>query len=47
MSQSDALKKLIEILRQLMGSGFWGQVTIRFKDGRPTLIQQEQQIKID
>ncbi|MBI2601909.1 MAG: hypothetical protein HYW48_02535 [Deltaproteobacteria bacterium] len=40
------LLQLLKFIKELSRKEFWGQVTIRFKNGEPIIIQQEQQIKL-
>lgn len=40
------LEALIKILQTMMEDRFWGQITIKFKDGEPIVINQEKQIKL-
>ncbi len=49
MENSDQIKlmPLMKILMSLMKSRFWGQLTIKFKDGEAVLVNQEQQIKLN
>jgi hypothetical protein len=41
------MNKLIELIQLLMKNKFWGEVTIKFKDGAPVSIVKNEQIKID
>jgi hypothetical protein len=40
------IEALLKIIQTLMEDRFWGQVTIKFKDGEPIVINQEKQIKL-
>lgn len=40
------IEALLKIIQLLIEEKFWGQITIKFKDGEPILIQREQQIKL-
>ncbi len=40
------LRPLIRVLVALVRARFWGQLTIKFKDGEAVLVHQEQQIKL-
>ncbi len=40
------LSLLILILKELIHSSFWGEVTIIFKDGKLILIEKKEQIKL-
>ena len=37
---------LLKIIQSLVEECFWGQITIKFKDGEPIAVQQEKQIKL-
>lgn len=37
---------LLKIIQSLIEDRFWGQITIKFKDGEPIIINQEKQIKL-
>lgn len=37
---------LLKIIQMLMEERFWGQITIKFKDGEPIIVEQNKQIKI-
>jgi hypothetical protein len=41
------MEKVFRMIRQLMGEKFWGEVIIKFKDGRIDLIHKNEQIKLD
>lgn len=41
------MKKLLEMLLCLINERFWGEVNIKFQDGKPVMFTKEQQIKID
>jgi hypothetical protein len=40
------IEALLKIIQTLVEDRFWGQITIKFKDGEPIVINQEQQIKL-
>lgn len=40
------IEALLKIIQTLMEDRFWGQITIKFKDGEPIVINQEKQIKL-
>lgn len=40
------MEALLKILQTMMEERFWGQITIKFKDGEPIVINQEKQIKL-
>lgn len=40
------IKILINLLQSLTREKFWGQLTIKFKNGEPLIVHQERQIKI-
>lgn len=40
------IEALLKIIQSLMEDRFWGQITIKFKDGEPIIINQEKQIKL-
>lgn len=40
------IEALLKIIQTLVEDRFWGQITIKFKDGEPIIINQEQQIKL-
>lgn len=53
MSNSEKLPKftpplvqIIELLVALKESGFWGEVTIKFKNGLPIAVTKHEQIKV-
>lgn len=39
------MTKIIELLLSLADKKFWGEVTIKFKEGKPVLIQKNEQIQ--
>lgn len=40
------IEALLKIIQTIVEDRFWGQITIKFKDGEPIIINQEQQIKL-
>lgn len=40
------VEALLKIIQTMIEERFWGQITIKFKDGEPIVIQQEKQIKL-
>ncbi len=40
------MKKIIELLKVLSDAKFWGEVTIRFREGQPIVMDKKEQIKI-
>ena len=40
------LRTIMNILCSLINQRFWGEVTIKFKDGEPFLVQEQRQIKL-
>ncbi|MDC1174193.1 hypothetical protein OAT67_02285 [Bacteriovoracaceae bacterium] len=42
-----SLSKIIDSLKKVMSENFWGEVVIKFKNGRPVLITTVSQTKID
>ena len=40
------LSKIVESLKKTISKNFWGEVTIKFKDGKPVLITTVSQTKI-
>ena len=40
------LSRIVELLKKTMSENFWGEVTIKFKDGKPVLITTVSQTKI-
>jgi len=42
-----SLTKIVESLKKVMSENFWGEVVIKFKNGRPVLITTVSQTKID
>ena len=43
----NSISKIIEFIKKIMTEHFWGEVVIKFKNGRPVLITTVQQTKID
>jgi hypothetical protein len=41
------MSKIIDLLKELMNKNFWGEVTIRFKDGKPVFINENKGTKLD
>ena len=42
-----SLSRVIDSLTKVMNENLWGEVTIRFKDGKPVLMTTISQAKID
>lgn len=40
------MKRIFELLKALSDAKFWGEVTIRFRDGQPLVVDKKEQIKI-
>jgi hypothetical protein len=40
------IEALLKIIQTLIENRFWGQITIKFKDGEPIVIHEKKQIKI-
>lgn len=40
------IEAILKIIQTLIEDRFWGQITIKFKDGEPIIINQEKQIKL-
>ncbi len=41
------MEKVFRMISQLAGKKFWGEVVIKFKDGKIELIHKNEQIKLD
>lgn len=41
------IEAILKIIQSLIEDRFWGQITIKFKDGEPIIISQEKQIKLN
>ncbi|MEZ4873464.1 MAG: DUF2292 domain-containing protein [Bdellovibrionales bacterium] len=41
------MTKIIELLLSLAEKKFWGEVTIKFQNGKPVVINKVEQIKLD
>lgn len=41
-----AIEAILKIIQTMIEDRFWGQITIKFKDGEPIIINQEKQIKL-
>ena len=39
--------EVIEIIRKAENTKFWGEITIRFKEGQPVLVTRQEQIAIN
>ena len=47
MTQEDELKKLTGMLQNLSKNKFWGEVTIVYREGRPTFMRKNETIPLD
>ncbi len=43
--KEETLNQIYELLRDLVKTDFWGNVTLKFKSGKIYLLLQEKQIK--
>lgn len=41
------VEEVSEILAELSSREFWGEVTIRFQNGKPVVVTKSEQIKIE
>ena len=41
------IHEVFEILVEISQERFWGDVTIKFRDGKPVVMSKNQQIKIE
>lgn len=41
------LSKIMAIIEKVMGEKFWGEVVIKFKDGKPVMVTTTTQTKLD
>jgi hypothetical protein len=41
------VEEVAEILAELSSERFWGEVTIKFQNGKPILVTKAEQIKIE
>ena len=39
--------KLLDFLRDITSKGFYGELTIKYRDGVPVLLTKHEQIKVD
>ena len=44
---SDSNSKVIRMIGEFMSNNKWGEITIQFKEGKPILIRQTEQIRLD
>lgn len=42
----DAIRKIMELIQKAMDENFWGEVVIKFKDGKPVLMTTVIQTKL-
>ncbi len=42
-----SLAKIIAIIKKLMSENFWGEVVIKFKNGKPVIVITTTQTKLD
>ena len=47
IQRSLMLDRIILVLQLTFKERFWGEITIKFRDGKPTLIQKLSQEKLD
>ena len=41
------LAKITSFLTKVINEKFWGEIIIKFKDGRPTILLSTAQVKLD
>ena len=46
MNKESKMETLIKLLRTMTKEKFWGELTIRFKDGKPIVINKSEQIML-
>jgi hypothetical protein len=44
---TEQLKKVIDAIKELMSSRYYGKLTISFVDGRPVALKHEKTTKLD
>ena len=40
------MDQIVKIIKELIRSKFWGEIRIKFQDGKITVVKKEEQIKI-
>tara|TARA_Y100000768_G_C23984113_1_gene687683 strand:+ start:1986 stop:2120 length:135 start_codon:yes stop_codon:yes gene_type:complete len=43
----NSIPKIIELIQKMMSENFWGEVVIKFKNGRPVIMTTTTQTKLD